>query len=322
MILKRDPRNPILTRHDIPPIAPHLTDVTAVFNPGAVKFQDKYLLMLRVQNRGRETYLMTAQSDDGIDFQISDRIIQFNGVENLKETVYHIYDPRITEIGGTYFVMVAMDMESGCRLGLARTVDFADFEFVGIVSEEDNRNGVLFPEIIDGKHYRFDRPNTLDLWNGPTTGNTIYLSSSTDLKNWKRIAPLMRGRPHYWDELIGSGPPPIKTAEGWLHIYHGVATHLSNVYIYQAGVVLIDLGDLSKVKARSKYNILEPREPYELTGQVPNVVFPTGMIVEEYDSDGFASSDSKVLIYYGAADTSVCLATTTVRELIESCQYL
>ena len=113
----------------------------------------------------------------------------------------------------------------------------------------------------------------------------------------------MTGRPHYWDELIGSGPPPVKTREGWLHIYHGIATHFASSNIYQAGVCLLDLDDPTRVLARGVNNILEPREMYELVGQVPNVVFPSGMIVEEYDDQGFAFPDSVVRVYYGAADT-------------------
>jgi beta-1,4-mannooligosaccharide/beta-1,4-mannosyl-N-acetylglucosamine phosphorylase len=94
--------------------------------------------------------------------------------------------------------------------------------------------------------------------------------------------------------------------------------HFASSNIYQAGVSLHDLNDPSIVLARSRYNILEPRELYELTGQVSNVVFPSGMIVEEYDENGFAEPDSKVLIYYGAADTVVALAATTIKELIEA----
>ncbi len=89
--------------------------------------------------------------------------------------------------------------------------------------------------------------------------------------------------------------------------------------IYQAGVVLLDLFDPSKVIGRSKYNILEPRELYETVGQVPNVVFPGGAIVEKYDTENFAEPGSKVFLYYGAADTSVCLATTTISELLSAC---
>ena len=125
------------------------------------------------------------------------------------------------------------------------------------------------------------------------------------------------GRLHYWDEIIGSGPPPVKTKEGWLQVYHGVARHFASSNIYQGGVALHDLNDPSIVLYRGKYNILEPRELYELTGQVPNVVFPSGIMVDEFDDNGFASLDSKVLIYYGAADTSIGLAVTTIKELSE-----
>ena len=131
---------------------------------------------------------------------------------------------------------------------------------------------------------------------------------------------MISGRLHYWDELIGAGPPPIKTRKGWLQIYHGVALHLSNAHIYQAGAMLLDLEDPTKVLGRGKYNILEPRESYELMGQVPNVVFPSGAIAEKVDSDGFADPKSEVLIYYGAADTSVCLAFSTIEELLQATQ--
>ena len=94
--------------------------------------------------------------------------------------------------------------------------------------------------------------------------------------------------------------------------------HFASSNIYQAGVSLHDLNDPSIVLARSRCNILEPRELFELVGQVSNVVFPSGMIVEEYDDNGFAEPESKVLIYYGAADTSVGLAVTTIKELIDA----
>jgi len=83
--------------------------------------------------------------------------------------------------------------------------------------------------------------------------------------------------------------------------------------------MLLDLQDPSRVIARGRYNILEPRELYEAVGQVPNVIFPTGIIVNEYDENGVAEPDSKVSIYYGAADTSIGLATSTINELIEMC---
>ncbi len=317
-MLKRILKNPIITRTDIPDIFPHLVDATSVFNPGAIKFNNKYILLLRVQNRGRETFIVKAESNDGIDFKVDDKIVDFKGIEKVEEKIYHVYDARITRIDGVHYIIFAMDMDCGCQLGLAKTTDFEDFQFLGIISDGDIRNGVLFPEKINGKFLRFDRPNKVQLEGGPSSGNTIYLSESDDLLKWKSVKPVMSGRFHYWDENIGSGPTPVKTRDGWLHIYHGVAMHFGSANIYQAGVSLHDLNDPSIVLHRGKYNILEPRELFELVGQVPNVVFPSGMIVENYDSEGFAMIDSKVLVYYGAADTVVGLATSTIKELINA----
>ncbi|MCB0744277.1 MAG: glycosidase, partial [Ignavibacteriae bacterium] len=142
-------------------------------------------------------------------------------------------------------------------------------------------------------------------------------AKSKDMLKWERIAIVAEGTKFYWDEMVGSSTPPIKTRKGWLHTYHGIAMHYAP--IYQMGVMLHDLNNPAKVISRGTQNILEPRELYELVGQVPNVVFPTGIIVEDFDSDGFALENSEVKIYYGAADTSVCLATTTVEKLIKQC---
>jgi len=315
-MIKRCEQNPILTRNDIPAISPHLTDVTSVFNPGAITFNGEYLLMLRVQCRSRETFLLTARSPDGMRFTVSKEVVHFNGIEKVQKRIFHMYDARITRLEDAYYIMFALDMDDGCQLGLGATTDFQSFEFLGITSTEDIRNGVLFPEKVGGKYLRMDRPNKARLEGGPTTGSTIWLSESDDLLHWRPRAPLVSGRFHYWDEFIGSGPPPVKTRQGWLHVYHGVAGHFGSSNIYQAGVMLLDLHDPSKVIGRSRCNILEPREPYELAGQVPNVVFPSGMIIESYDTEGFARSESPVNIYYGAADTVVGLATATVQDLL------
>jgi beta-1,4-mannooligosaccharide/beta-1,4-mannosyl-N-acetylglucosamine phosphorylase len=316
--MKRHPQNPILTRADIPHIPPDLLDVTSVFNPGAVKCGEKYMLMLRVQSRSRETSLVMAESRNGVDFDVAHSIVHFRGIEKVKERIFHIYDARITRIGQTYYIMFAVDMDGGCQLGLGKTLDFREFDFLGIASNEDIRNGVLFPEKIGGQYLRMDRPNRARMAGGPTSGSTICLSASDDLIYWTTKAELIGGRFHYWDEFIGSGPPPVKTREGWLHVYHGVAGHFGSSSVYQAGVILLDLHDPSRVLGRCRYNILEPRELYELTGQVPNVVFPSGMIVENTDAAGFADPESEVKLYYGAADTVVGLATTSIHELLDA----
>jgi len=317
--MKRAPGNPILTRADIPAVPPRLVDATSVFNPGAVKAGGVVTLMLRVQARSRETFLVMAESADGVRFVVRPEIVELKGIEGVRERVYHVYDARITPLEGAFFVMFAMDMDNGCQLGLARTDDLRGFEFLGITSTDDVRNGVLFPEKAGGLYLRLERPNKARLAGGPMTGSEIWLAGSDDLVRWRALGPVMSGRFHYWDEYIGSGPPPVKTRRGWLHIYHGVATHFGSANIYQAGAVLLDLADPSKVLGRTRGNILEPREPYELCGQVPNVVFPSGMIVEGFDAAGFALPSSPVKVYYGAADTCVGLAETTVGELLAAC---
>jgi predicted GH43/DUF377 family glycosyl hydrolase len=317
--MKRYSRNPIISRSDIPHIPPHLVDVSSVFNPGAVRFGKQTVLLLRVQNRGRQTYLLPAFSENGIDFKIASEPVQLRGIEKLGLMVYHVYDPRITRIGDSYYTTLAMDTDEGCRVGLARTTDFREYEFLGLLLNEDARNAVLFPEKIGGEYVMLYRPNRSQLEGGVTTGSEIELAVSHDLLQWTSKTVVMRGRFHYWDELIGSGPPPLKTRQGWLHIYHGVATHFAGSSIYQAGVVLLDLNHPERVIGRSKCNILEPRELYELTGQVPNVVFPTGLVTAQPDQDGRIDDDTELRLYYGAADTCLCLATTTVGELIEAC---
>jgi len=317
-MLIRNPNNPLISRGDIPDIIPFFNNVSSVFNPAAVMFNNEVLLLLRIQSRGRETFLIKATSKDGVNFTISKKIIQFEGIESITDVIYHIYDPRLTKIEDTYYIVFAIDTDSGCKLGLASTLEFEKYNFHSLISNEESRNGVLFPEKINNRYCLLHRPNKLMLKGGVSSGQSILLSESSDLISWQNVGEVFSGRPHYWDELIGSGTPPIKTRKGWLHIYHGVATHFSSINIYQAGVVLLDLENPSKVIARSRNNILEPCEMFELTGQVPNVVFPSGIIVQEYDDKGYASDKSKVIIYYGAADTTVCSAETTIHNLINS----
>ncbi len=317
--MRRLQENPLISRRSIPDSRRELTDVSSVFNPGAIRIGNETRLLLRVQNRGRETYLVRADSTDGINFKIDPTPSQVSGLEALGREIYHVYDPRITQLGDRLLVTLAVDTDRGCFTVVAQTDDLSHLEYVGTMWESEARNGVLFPEQIDGKYVGLVRPNESVAGENVLTGNEIWMVASDDLKAWRPIRRVLAGRPHYWDELIGSGPPPIRTREGWLHIYHGVATHFQSVNIYQAGVCLLNLRDPSIVIARGRYNILEPRADYELTGQVPNVVFPTGLTIDEMDDDGFATPTSRVTLYYGAADTVVAGATTTVHELFDHC---
>lgn len=315
--MRRHPANPILTREDVPPVSPLVSDVSSVFNPGAIKLGERYLLLLRVQTRGRETVLMFAESDDGVSFRVLPQLVEIAGLDEIEPQPFHVYDPRMTRMGDEVFVVASADTETGCHLLVARMDSDLRLTLVSFDAKQEARNGVLFPERIAGRYCRLERPNRRQLASGTLTGDEIRLAGSDDLVHWTPGATVMAGRFHYWDELIGSGPPPVKTREGWLHLYHGVATHLGGG-IYQAGVSLLDLDDPSRVLCRGRNNILEPREPYEMVGQVPNVVFPTGLIVEEFDGEGHAAADSRVLLYYGAADTCVCLIETTIAELVKA----
>ena len=180
--------------------------------------------------------------------------------------------------------------------------------------------GCFFPARVGGRYLRLERPNEAVLDGGVTSGEAIVLAASDDLVRWEVMGPVMEGRAHYWDERIGSGPPPVRTADGWLHLYHGIATHFAAANIYQAGAVLLDREDPTRVLARTRENLLEPRALWEMVGQVPNVVFPSGWIIDGVTSDEEAAPDARVRIYYGAADTCIGLADTTVGELLRACR--
>ncbi|MCB1151184.1 glycoside hydrolase family 130 protein [bacterium] len=321
MPLHRAADRPLLTPAVIPPLRPDMADVSAVFNPGAVRWRGRDLLLLRVQTRGRTTLLVPAEHRADGAVEVLGRPARIAGLERLDPAPVHVYDARLTVIDDACHAVLAADFRDGCRLLTAVTHDFETWRLLGPPSPDDLRNGVLFPEKVGGRWLRLQRPNRSARDGAPRTGMTIVLAESDDGETWREAGPVLDGRPMLWDEWIGSGPPPVKTREGWLHVYHGVATHFASANIYQAGVALLDLADPTRVLARGAFNILEPRLAWELTGQVPNVVFPSGMIVEQVDAEGYALPESRVRVYYGAADTVVGLANATVAELLADARF-
>lgn len=265
---------------------------------------------------------MVAESENGVDFTLDPTPVLQQNLPKIP-LVHHLYDPRLTVIDGRCYMMFAADLDDRCTLGLAVTDDFENFEFLGYTSGTyaDTRNGVLFPEKVNGKYLRLERPNLPQEPGNPTSGDVITISESDDLLCWDHHGDVISGRWRYWDERIGAGPPPIKTRHGWLLIYHGVATHFSSSNIYQAGAVLLDLDNPTHVLGRTRHNILEPRETYELIGQVGNVVFPSGCIPDQVGPDGVVPDDAMLSVYYGAADTSIGLATAKVADLVHACRY-
>ena len=191
----------------------------------------------------------------------------------------------------------------GPCLALAKTTDFKSFERIDLVSEPENKDGVLFPKKIRGRFARLDRPHA-------GLGN-MWISYSEDLKMWGDHRVVMTGVSGRWDcDRIGASCPPIETPEGWLEIYHGVKC-TSGGPIYRLGVALLDLEDPSKVIGRSVVPILSPREYYERIGDIGNVVFSCAAIPDERHG---------LIVYYGAGDTCICVGTTTIEELICRCE--
>jgi len=303
-IVDRHPGNPILTGADFPAES----GIVRVFNSGVVKRGDRYLMACRAENRALKDFIWMAASDDGVHFTPRPAPIQMpDDPEFAEYTAGMYYDPRITEIDGTFYVMHAAHSGHGCRLSLLRTRDFERFEWLGFVSETDNRNGVLFPEKIRGRFARLDRPNT-----GGDFGD-IWVSYSPDLLHWGGSRCVLRNSAVHWAwSKIGPGAVPIRTPEGWLVLFHGVRTQCKAHFVYQLGVCLLDPEDPSRVIALSEDAILAPEEDYELVGQTPSVVFTCGAVVEP---------DGGVKLYYGGADTVMCLATTTLERLLYACHH-
>lgn len=304
-ILKRRPEGPILRGTDFPEIG----RISRVFNSGVIKHDGKYFMACRAEDRTLRGNIWIAESSDGYNFTPRPAPIEVPESDPAWQeyTAGMIYDPRITKIEDSFYLMHAAHSGHGCRLSLIKTDDFQRFEWMGFVSETDNRNGVLFPEKIGGLYARFDRPNT-----GGNFGD-IWISYSPDLIFWGRSECVIRNAEVRWAwTKIGPGAVPIKTPEGWLNIFHGVRTQCAQHYVYCLGVALHDLENPAKVIAKCEETILEPEEDYEVAGQTPSVVFTSGAVVEE---------NGEVKVYYGGADTVQCVATTTMDELLHAAKH-
>jgi len=297
-IVRRHPANPILTPRDMP------VACNGVFNSGVTRFGSGYLMLLRIEDLDCRQHFRVARSADGVHFEPEAQPVGFPTDAETARYEGTIYDPRITAIGDDYFVTYAAHSEMGVRIGLVRTRDFVRFERMPFISAVDNRNGVLFPEKIGGAYARLERPQTVK------DQGDIWLSYSPDLIHWGRSTCVARSRYQSFDQWkLGAGTVPIRTPEGWLEIYHGVRKTASGA-IYRLGAMLLDLEDPSRVIANTRAAILSPEEPYERVGDVPNVVFSCGAILEP---------DGEVKIYYGGADTVMCLATARLADLIDAC---
>jgi len=263
-------------------------------------------MIFRSHLHNGRSILGLAESDDGFNFKVSDKPFMTPSDSGIFKDYeeYGIEDPRITYIEGEYFITYSAYSRYGVRVGLAKTEDFKRIERVSFITEADYRNVVIFPEKINGLYVRLDRPHTeISPW-------SIWISYSPDLRYWGESKLVISPAQYHWDEMkIGPGAPPIKTKEGWLNIYHGVF-HTMDGSIYRLGVALHDLQDPSNIIGVSDDWILQPEESYEVVGYVHNVVFSCGAVPEE---------DGTVKIYWGAADTVMCVGTASIKELVDLC---
>ena len=299
-MIKRFSGNPILTAADIP------YPVATVHNAAVVKHEGKYIMIFRSHKLNGRSILGKAISDDGFHFTASAEPFMIPAKEGDFKTYeeYGVEDPRITLLEGKYYITYSAYSAYGVRIGLAATTDFNRVERISLITEADYRNVVLFPEKINGLYVRMDRPHSeISPW-------AIWMSYSPDLRYWGDSKLIMKPVKYHWDEMkIGPGAPPIKTAKGWLNIYHGVFPTMDGS-VYRLGVALHDLKDPSVILGVADEWILQPEESYELVGYVHNVVFCCGAVPED---------DGSVKIYWGAADKVMCAGTASIDELVQSC---
>ncbi len=300
-VIWRSSRNPIIARDHIP-------RANSIFNSAVVRFGVGFAGVFRVDDRTRVMNVHSGRSGDGVKWQIDDEPIAFRAedgrVREIREEFLYAYDPRVTWLEDRFYVTWCNGYH-GPTIGVAYTHDFETFHQLDNAFLPFNRNGVLFPRRIGDRYAMLSRPSD----GGHTPFGDIYYSESPDLVHWGRHRHVMSPRSLTWESTkIGAGPTPIETAEGWLVLYHGVLTSC-NGFVYSMGAALLDLDEPWKVIARGRDFLLAPHVTYEQVGDVPNVVFPCAALVDP-DAD-------RLTVYYGAADTVVCLAHGHLGELLE-----
>ena len=299
-LFKRHPQNPILTVADWPYPA------HSVFNAGAVRLPDgTTLLLCRVEDRRGLSHLCAARSDNGVDgWRIDSQPTFPADPDQHPEELWGIEDPRITWVPELqmYGVVYTAYTRDGPGVSLAFTKDFRHFERYGLVMSPEDKDAALLPHRIGGEWAMIHRPVTL-----PSAH--MWISYSPDLRAWGKHKMMLEARlGGWWDaRKIGLSPPPLETPQGWLVIYHGVRYTAAGV-IYRLGLALFDLLEPERCLRRSDEWVFGPEAPYEVRGDVDNVVFPCGYTI--------AADGDTMYLYYGAADTSIGLALGSVSAML------
>jgi predicted GH43/DUF377 family glycosyl hydrolase len=300
-LFTRHPGNPILTAGDWPYPA------NTVFNPGATRLLDgTTLLLCRVEDFRGHSHLCAARSENGVDgWEIDRSPTLVPDIQNHPEELWGIEDPRITYVPELeqYAVLYTSYSRGGPGVSLALTRDFREFQRMGVVMPPEDKDAALIPRRIKGRWALIHRPV------GETAAH-IWISYSQDLQHWGEHKLILAARKGAWWDAnkIGLSPPLIETAQGWLMIYHGVRTSCAGC-LYRVGLALFDLENPESCLLRGDSWIFGPEEPYERFGDVGYVVFPCGAVLDE--------RGDTLKIYYGAADTSIALATASVQDLLD-----
>ena len=300
-LFHRHKLNPILTAADWP------YPINSVFNAGAALLPDgTTLLLCRVEDRRGLSHLCAARSVNGVDdWQIDPQPTLLPDPDHYPEELWGIEDPRITYVPelNKYAIVYTAFTRGGPGVALALTEDFSHFERYGMIMSPEDKDAALFPHRIGGYWALIHRPVSY-------LGGHMWISYSPDLRHWgshKLMLEARRGG--WWDaNKIGLSSPPIETPQGWLVIYHGVKQTAAGS-LYRLGLALFDLHTPESCLKRSDEWIFGPEEPYEQHGDVGYVVFPCGATV--------APDGDTIHLYYGAADTSIALATGSVRATLE-----
>ena len=292
--------NPILSRENWP------YPINSVFNAGAVLLPDgDTLLLCRVEDRSGLSHLCAARSENGFNgWRIDPQPTLMSSPKEYPDEIWGIEDPRITFVPelDQYAVAYTSFARGGPGVSLALTKDFRSFERFGVIMPPEDKDAALLPRRINGYWAMIHRPMT-------TSGAHMWISYSPDLRHWGSHKIMLQARRGgWWDaNKIGLCSPPIETSKGWLIIYHGVRVTASGS-IYRLGLALFDLDQPEICLQRGDSWIFGPEAPYERVGDVHDVVFPCGQTI--------AADGDTINIYYGAADSSVALATGSIRCLL------
>ena len=326
--------NPILTADHAPlfwrydlneETNPYLMErfgIHATFNSGAIKWNGKYVLVVRVEGADRKSFFAVAESPNGVEnFRFWDRPIT---MPEYGEPATNVYDMRLTahEDGWIYGIFCVErkdpaaapgDLSSAvAAAGVARTKDLVNWERLpDMESSSQQRNVVLHPEFVDGKYALYTRPQDgfIDAGNGGGIGWALVESMEHVVITEEKII----NHRHYHtikESKNGEGPHPIKTSQGWLHLAHGVRGCASGLR-YVLYMYMTALDDPSRVIAEPAGFFMAP-EGGEYIGDVMNVLFSNGWIADE---------DGKVFIYYASSDTRMHVATSTVDRLVDYCLH-